>query len=155
MNADDIAKLIPQQGRMCLLEGVERWDANAIRCFSGTHRDPRNPLRARGRLPAVCGIEYAAQAMALHGALSGAPAGRPAAGYLASVRDLVCSVERLDGTASELVVEAEKWMADERHAIYRFALWLDGSRVVSGRAAVAFDAAQGARSAKPDREALS
>ena len=31
--------------------------------------DPANPLRAEGRLGAAAGIEYAAQAMALHGSL--------------------------------------------------------------------------------------
>ena len=36
---------------------------------------PDNPLRSHGRLGAASGIEYAAQAMALHGALAGAAPG--------------------------------------------------------------------------------
>ena len=39
----------------------------AIRCVARGHRDADNPLRAGGELPALCGIEYAAQAMAAHG----------------------------------------------------------------------------------------
>ncbi len=46
------------------------WDAQHIRCRSATHRLPGNPLRSQGRLGAACGIEYAAQAMAVHGALA-------------------------------------------------------------------------------------
>jgi predicted hotdog family 3-hydroxylacyl-ACP dehydratase len=60
---------IPHKGRMCLLEDVIGWDAERISCRSGTHRAADHPLRAHGRLGIACGIEYAAQAMAVHGAL--------------------------------------------------------------------------------------
>ena len=53
---------------------VLSWDATRIRCRSATHRSPDNPLRLHGRLGAACGIEYAAQAMAVHGALVAASA---------------------------------------------------------------------------------
>ena len=59
---------------MCLLDEVLSWDATRIRCRSNTHRTADNPLRAHGRLGAACGIEYAAQAMAVHGALVAASA---------------------------------------------------------------------------------
>jgi predicted hotdog family 3-hydroxylacyl-ACP dehydratase len=62
---------IPHHGRMCLLDEVIEWDALRIRCRSGTHRLADHPLRSRGRLGVACGIEYAAQAMAVHGALIG------------------------------------------------------------------------------------
>ena len=69
-----IAALIPQQGAMCLLDGVLSWDAAGIACRAVSHLDPANPLRQHGRLGAICGIEYGLQAAALHGALSaGAP----------------------------------------------------------------------------------
>ena len=47
-----------------------------------------NPLRAHDRLSAACGIEYAAQAMAVHGALCAGLDGQqtPRNGLLASVR---------------------------------------------------------------------
>jgi predicted hotdog family 3-hydroxylacyl-ACP dehydratase len=66
-----IEQNIPHHGRMCLLDEVLEWDAQHIRCRSGTHRQPDHPLRSQGRLGAACGIEYAAQAMAVHGALAG------------------------------------------------------------------------------------
>ena len=66
-----IERNIPHQGRMCLLDEVMEWDAQHIRCRSGTHRLPDHPLHSQGRLGVACGIEYAAQAMAAHGALAG------------------------------------------------------------------------------------
>jgi predicted hotdog family 3-hydroxylacyl-ACP dehydratase len=69
-----IERNIPHHGRMCLLDEVLEWDAQHIRCRSGTHRQPDHPLRSQGRLGAACGIEYAAQAMAAHGALAGGAA---------------------------------------------------------------------------------
>ncbi len=54
---------------MCLLDAVRDWSAEAITCTATSHTDPANPLRADGRLGAANGIEYAAQAMAIHGAL--------------------------------------------------------------------------------------
>ena len=44
---------IPHHGRMCLLDEVIEWDAQHIRCRSGTHRCADNPLRSHGRL-GVC-----------------------------------------------------------------------------------------------------
>jgi predicted hotdog family 3-hydroxylacyl-ACP dehydratase len=65
---------------MCLLDRVVHWDSQRIHCRASSHRSADNPLRSRDQLSAACGIEYAAQAMAVHGALQ-APAGskRPAA----------------------------------------------------------------------------
>jgi predicted hotdog family 3-hydroxylacyl-ACP dehydratase len=97
---DDIARLIPHQGAMCLLDRAALWDFSRILCETERHRDPANPLRRDGMLPAVCGVEFALQAMALHGALtSGAP--QPV-GFVSSLRDLALHVERLDDLADPL-----------------------------------------------------
>ena len=72
---------------MCLLEGVVSWDDGRIECVTATHRHAANPLRRDGRLGILCGVEYAAQAMALHAALTGGGAtAAPRRGYLASLR---------------------------------------------------------------------
>jgi predicted hotdog family 3-hydroxylacyl-ACP dehydratase len=127
--------MIPHAGPMCLLDGVRSWDSTRIRCFSQSHLHPGNPLRAGGLLPAICGIEYAAQAMALHGGLTGAVRGKPAAGYLASVRDVSCHAERLD-TEGELVIEAEQLAVNDLSVMYRFTLSVNGVAVLDGRATV-------------------
>ena len=54
-----IAAHIPHAGTMCVLDSVDAWDTERIRCTATSHRDPDNPLRAHGRLASVCGIEYA------------------------------------------------------------------------------------------------
>lgn len=136
----EIASLIPHGGPMCLLNGVERWDEGTLRATATSHRDPQNPLRAGKGLAVLCGVEYAAQAMALHGRLAAPETARPRAGYLASLRNLRCSVERLDELGPRLIVDVEKLMGDGAHVIYRFSLG-DGAIVaLSGRAAVVLDA---------------
>lgn len=137
----DIARIIPHAGAMCLLDRVDNWDAAKIRCTSNTHRDPENPMRTRGQLAAVCGIEYAAQAMAVHGGLAGIVGDKPKAGYLASLRDVACRKNRLDDLEGELMVDAEKLMGDESRVIYQFTLRVGKVEVLSGRATVVLEAA--------------
>lgn len=132
----EIARMIPHAGRMCLLDEVAAWDASTIRCLARSHRDPANPLRAGAELPALCGIEYAAQAMAVHGRLAAAVAEKPRAGYLASVSDVVCSVRRLDDLDAELVIEAEKLAGDELRVLYVFKILSKNIEILSGKAAV-------------------
>jgi predicted hotdog family 3-hydroxylacyl-ACP dehydratase len=71
LNRAWIEARIPHQERMCLLDEVVECNAKYIRCVTATHRASDNPLRSHGRLGSAGGIEYAAQAMALHGALAG------------------------------------------------------------------------------------
>ncbi|MES1161985.1 MAG: hydroxymyristoyl-ACP dehydratase, partial [Rhizobacter sp.] len=78
LDHDGIAALIPHSGTMCLLARLEVWDLQRIVCSATNHRDPQHPLRTRRGLLAPVAIEYAAQAMALHGALIGQIAGTPA-----------------------------------------------------------------------------
>src|ERR1700688_310528 len=84
----ELSRLIPHAGAMCLLERVSFWNERSIQCVAVSHRDPSNPLATDGHLGAACGVEYAAQAMAVHGGLSGVTGERPKAGYLMSLRGL-------------------------------------------------------------------
>ena len=129
-----IANLIPHAGRMCLLEGVLHWDAQSIRCASRNHRDLDHPLRAGGRLPALAAIEYAAQAMAVHGGLSGSAQNKPRAGYLAALRDVICMRERLDDLDGDLVIDATQILGDESRVVYEFLVRVGEVDVLSGRA---------------------
>ncbi len=141
-----IAQRLPQQGAMCLLEQVIGWDESHIVCRSGSHRDAGNPLRAHGRLGAACGIEYAAQAMALHGALRTVQHDRPQRGFLLAVREVQLQVPALDGISADLQVTAECLHADAALAQYRFALSAAGQSLLHGQATVVFDAAKLAKS---------
>ena len=136
----DIERLIPHSGAMCLLDGVAHWDESTIRCVTRTHLDAGNPMRSHGRLPALCGIEYAAQAMAVHGGLAGKARSKPRSGYLASVRDVTCRRARLDDLEGELVIEAQRVMGDEDRVVYEFRLSIGNVQLLAGRAAVVLDA---------------
>jgi predicted hotdog family 3-hydroxylacyl-ACP dehydratase len=136
-----IAARLPHQGRMCLLDRLQSWSADAIRCTAGNHSDADHPLRTAGGLLAACGIEYAAQAMALHGALNAAPGAAPAAGLLASVRGVRLRVSRLDTVPGVLVVSARQLAGDTTLASYGFTLHDEGGTLlVEGRATVVLDA---------------
>ena len=130
---------IPHQGGMCLLDQVDAWDSQHIRCTAGSHRLQDNPLRARGRLGVACGIEYAAQAMAAHGALLLGAGQAPRAGYLTSVRSVMLAVEWLDDIAADLSVEAERLSGDENNILYGFTVSAAGRELLSGRATVVLD----------------
>ena len=136
----EIARLIPHQGRMCLLDAVLACTPTHIRCRAGSHHAADHPLRSPAGLLAPVGIEYAAQAMALHGALNAKPgvAGRP--GFLASARGVTLHVPRLDDVAGDLMIEVEHLAGDERQAMYRFALHDEAGRpLVDGRCTVVLD----------------
>ncbi|MBU2640647.1 MAG: 3-hydroxylacyl-ACP dehydratase [Gammaproteobacteria bacterium] len=132
---------IPHQGSMCLLDHVDSWDAQHIHCSASSHRAPDNPLRAHGRLGAACGIEYAAQAMAAHGALLAAADSAPRAGYLASVRGVELKVARLDDIAADLRIEAERMSGDDNTILYGFSVFAGQELLLNGRAIVVLDAA--------------
>jgi predicted hotdog family 3-hydroxylacyl-ACP dehydratase len=134
-----IEQNIPHRGRMCLLDEIIEWDAQHVRCRSGTHRAADHPLRAHGRLGIAAGIEYAAQTMAAHGALaSGGSAARPEAGFLAGLRSVRMHVLRLDGVAADLYCDALLVAGDGATALYEFALWA-AEPLLSGRATVMFN----------------
>ncbi len=134
LGRDAIARLVPHAGAMCLLDRALRWDAEQILCESERHRDPANPLRRDGRLPAACGLEFAFQAMALHGALGGGGARR--VGFISSLREVVLGAERLDQVAGALRIEAMALVAEAGGFIYRFIVEGDGRLLLSGQAAV-------------------
>src|SRR5579864_237546 len=140
MTRAEIAAMIPHAGTMCLLDEVLSWDAVGIRCLSRTHREASNPMRAAGALRAICGVEYAAQAMAVHGGLTGGVASRPRAGYMASLRDVECAATLLDEFGGDLLVNAERLMGEASHVIYGFEVCVGGKKVLAGRAAVVLDA---------------
>jgi len=141
IDRQQIAAMIPHAGAMCLLDAVLSWDSNAVRCLSRRHRHADNPMRrTSGELGAACGIEIAAQAMAVHGRLVANGSGRAAHGYLASVRDVRLRVSRLDDITGDLIVDAQRLMGDAQGATYQFVLASDGTELVTGRSMVLFGA---------------
>lgn len=132
-----IALRIPHSGSMCLLERLEGWDAESIRCTTTTHSQPGNPLRTESGLLAPNAIEYAAQAMALHGGLLAQEGSAPSAGFLASARNVKFAVARLDDVAGALQIAARRLSGDDRQILYEFTVAADDGRMLAeGRAVV-------------------
>jgi len=131
-----IAAHIPHQGAMCLLDAVEQWDAEAIVCRASSHRRSDNPLRAADRLGIANGIEFAAQAMAVHGALLAADDAAPTVGFLTSVREVQWQRPRLDDIPSDLMVHAQRISGSANSLLYQFELRADEAVVLRGRASV-------------------
>lgn len=136
LDRDVISGLIPHAGCMVLLESVLAYDPLTLRARAISHRDPDNPLRRGGQLSAVVGAEYAAQAAAVHGALSAG--GAPRQGLLAMIRDLHWTRDRLDAVAGDLDIRLELVSAQSDSTLYDFTLDAGSEPLMRGRLAVFF-----------------
>lgn len=135
-----IAARIPHSGSMCLLDSVLGWSAGEIRCRIVNHASLSHPLRTASGLLSPCAIEYAAQAMAVHGSLCSPADATPRRGVLASARSVRLHVPRLDDAGGPLDVCAMLVASDRTQALYRFELRdAAGRMLVDGRAAVVLD----------------
>jgi len=131
-----IQRHIPHQGNMCLLEAVTHWNETEIECRALSHLTLDNPLRNARGLPISAGIEYAAQAMAVHGALL-APVDQLAeVGYLTSVRNVAWWTSRLDDAGAELTVQASRISGNEVSLLYNFSIFCNDQLLLRGRAGV-------------------
>jgi predicted hotdog family 3-hydroxylacyl-ACP dehydratase len=135
-----IVARVPHQGRMCWLARMLSWSDDRIVCEAENHADRDHPLRGPHGLLASAAIEYAAQAMALHGALRAQAQGQgagPVPGFLASARGVALSRWRLDDAAGPLRIEAERLAGDTRQLLYGFIVTDGtGAAVAEGRATV-------------------
>ena len=137
LDRNDISGLIPHAGCMVLLESVLACDPLTLRARAISHRDPGNPLRRGGQLAAVTGAEYAAQAAAVHGALSAGGETRP--GFLAMIRYLHWTRDRLDVVpGGDLDIRVELISAQSDSTLYDFTLDADSEPLLRGRLAVFF-----------------
>jgi predicted hotdog family 3-hydroxylacyl-ACP dehydratase len=137
LDRDGIAARIPHSGSMCLLDSLLHWTPDEALCRASSHRDATNPLRSPGGLLSPVAIEYASQAMALHGALTALPGSVPSAGFLAAARGVNLHTSRLDDVPGWLMVHVKRLAGAEAQALYSFELTNEaGQLLVDGRATV-------------------
>ena len=130
-------QLIPHHGTMCLLDTVERWDETSILCTTASHRDATNPLRRDNQLEAICGLEYAAQAMAVHvGLLEQGKERRLTVGYLGGVKNLMLRAIRLDDVKGDLTIQATRLVGEVNCFIYAFRVSVGQEEFLDGRASI-------------------
>lgn len=135
-----IAAHIPHQGSMCLLDEVVSWNDEQIVCSAVSHMQRDNPLRNSSTLGIANGIEYAAQAMAVHGALIAAEDSAPGSGYLTCVRNVNWCRNRLDDIDGALMVRAQRLSGNDSTILYDFTLLSSEQILLSGRASVMLNA---------------
>ncbi len=124
---------------MCLLDSVVHWDDRQISCQAVSHSLRDNPLRANDQLAVFAGIEYAAQAMAVHGTLCARreqPDTQPQMGYLAVLSNVQWQCSRLDDLVGALSITARKRTAAAKSMSYAFSLSHQAQVLLSGEAMV-------------------
>ena len=131
-----LAAHLPHQGAMSLLDEIVKWDATTVNAIARGHRSPDHPLRRGGELPITAGIEYGAQAAAVHGAL--ASTGALGTGLLVSARSVAFHARRLDDIEAPLEIFAEQLAGGESGVLYRFEIRAAERCLVEGRVSVAF-----------------
>jgi predicted hotdog family 3-hydroxylacyl-ACP dehydratase len=132
-----LGRLIPHHGTMCLLDTVEWWDKTGILCTTASHRDATNPLRRDNRLEAICGLEYAAQAMAVHvGLLGQGKERRLTVGYLGAVKNLMLRATRLDDVKGDLTIQATRLVGEVDCFIYAFRVSVGREEFLDGRTSI-------------------
>lgn len=130
-----LSRLIPHAGSMCLLDSVLHYTADDIHCETTSHRDMANPLRGELGLAAVHLAEYAAQAMATHGALLAE--GRAQPGMMAALRDFRMHVAYIHDIPGALGVRAHRRLARKEGLLYEFSVSGDGRLLCEGRISIA------------------
>jgi predicted hotdog family 3-hydroxylacyl-ACP dehydratase len=133
LDAAELYARLPHAGDMCLLDRILHWDADSVRCSARSHRAPNNPLRLDDALPALCGLEYAAQALALHGTLVADTALDAERLFVVVVRNVTCHAGRLDVVQEELAVAGEILFRQAGAAVYKFSIRAGGDLVMEGQ----------------------
>ncbi|MCL6415853.1 hypothetical protein MIB92_09325 [Aestuariirhabdus sp. Z084] len=149
LSLEQLSGLLPHQGDMCLLASVESWDQKNIHCRVISHRSGQNPLRHCGRLDAHTAVEYAGQAMAVHGSLLQLVANSestdhftPPAGYLVGVNHFVAHCQDLSKVEEDIDLYCEQLIADSNGQVYQFEMRAQDVIKASGRVTVMLDSGQ-------------
>jgi predicted hotdog family 3-hydroxylacyl-ACP dehydratase len=132
---DTLCEMIPHHGSMCLLDSVIEWNETSISCRATSQCERHNPLRQNDVLTAINGVEYAAQAMAVHGALLDRAADKPGVAYLAALRGVTLHCDTLH-QYPELILQCQRLGGDSNGFIYTFQVNNDKTVLLEGRATV-------------------
>ncbi|MEO6203506.1 MAG: 3-hydroxylacyl-ACP dehydratase [Nitrospirales bacterium] len=133
----ELSRFLPHGESMCLLSSVEYWDEFSIVCESTTHREPHNPLFKNGKLDSICGVEYAAQAIAVHiGLTKFSTHSKGPPGFLGGIRNLKVEVGRLDQFPGNLVIRATLLLGQQTSFMYTFSMTSETVLLLAGRASI-------------------
>lgn len=113
-----IVELVPHRPPMLLLDRVLSYDGERVVCE--TVLEAGSPFVEQGRVPAVVGIEYMAQAIAAGAGLSARDSGETTArmGFLLGCRDSAIAVDSFQ-VGDRLTVEARRTWGEKSSAASR------------------------------------
>lgn len=132
----DIAPLLPHAAPMILIESPIESAENYLMCRTDSHLLANHPLRIEGILNIFSGIEYAAQAMALHARLSGAPGQegeQPPRGFVATASKVKAFAARLDQYPHPLLVRVDRIASSRDSSLYSFIIKADEILLLEGQ----------------------
>ncbi|WP_214660462.1 hypothetical protein [sulfur-oxidizing endosymbiont of Gigantopelta aegis] len=121
---------------MCLLDCVVQYDTLNLTALATSHQSNDNPLRVGNKIATINGIEYAAQAMAIHASLIAEKTSNDdtvAMGYLATVRNICIKTPYLPENSGPLSILVTQLMSDGHGFTYEFQLSCDQTIVISGK----------------------
>lgn len=133
---EEINRLIPHEGEMCLWDSVLAFDDASIHCRTARHLANAHPLKTNGHLSKLHLIEFGAQAIAIHGGLLNKRIQKtPRPGYLASIKNI--HFETFNDQTPHIFCHSTQIMADDQSKLYQFELTDNEQRLMcSGRALV-------------------
>ena len=138
LNRVAIDNLIPRAGDMVLLDHIVSYQADGLHARSVSHLRASNPLRHGQKLPISAGIEFAAQAAAVHGTLTAQMGNADRPGFLALIKETRWHVDRLDNIASELDIRVTQLSVQPASVMYSFQVSAEENNLMTGRLAVFF-----------------
>ncbi len=143
----EIERRLPHGGSMSLLHEIIQADETSLTAQAVSHRDADNPLRIDGKIAMVNGVEYAAQAMAVHGSLvlekkqAGSRAElKSSQGYIATVRNIELHAPYFpaadSSSSAALLIKVKQLMSDQNGFTYQFDIHCGQQLLISGRITV-------------------
>lgn len=140
--AEQTSDYLPHSGNMCLIDEVLSINELSIAARTLSHQNKYHPLKFADRLPAVSGIEYAAQTIALHLALN--QADQPdKQGFLAAVQSCVIHKDYLDSSTHPIHIECQQIYLDSQSgALYEFTLTATEEIILNGRLLIMFKSSE-------------
>lgn len=139
----DVAALLPHAAPMILIDSVLASTENVLLCCANSHLKADNPLRIDGVLSVFAGVEYAAQAMAIHGRLSREThSSPPVRGFVAVASKLEAYVERLDTLTGPLHIRTERVASTHDSSLYSFQLHAEQQLLLQGQLMAVLEAAE-------------
>jgi predicted hotdog family 3-hydroxylacyl-ACP dehydratase len=133
LNASEIEQCLPHAGKMSLLESVIETSQRHLKASAISHYQQDNPLLLNGQLSIIHGVEYAAQAMAVHGFLL---SDSRAKGYIATLRSINMSVRYFPNRTFPLMIEVEQLIRHKQGFTYQFIIHCEQTRLISGKITV-------------------